>query len=104
METLLFVISLCPKGENLFFEWENELKIKGRIDTFFDTTNGLDERSEDFKRFQAIAFYIEEILLNNTDKNIKPESLIEISNNNLPSSLYSKDNILIWSQQKVGII
>ncbi len=97
MDELIKAISQYPNGTNLIVEWENELELKVRIDTIYESTNGLDDEEEGYKEFYACAVEVLSILKNQSSNyGISEGRLMEISMENSPKSIKLEDGTSIW--------
>lgn len=80
MDEMMKVISRYVNETYLKVEWENgQLVLEGKIDTIYESNNGLDEEEDGYKEFYARVFRIEKILKNSSFKVYDINVLIEIS-------------------------
>ncbi|WP_416150221.1 hypothetical protein ACM26V_04330 [Salipaludibacillus sp. HK11] len=86
----------------LMFEWENGLKFKGKVDTSYETDNGLEMDEPGYVEYYACAVEIQEII-NQPElvgDNIKVGNLIEVSIYNDLLSVSKDDGTVIWYRNK----
>ncbi|MCM1091746.1 MAG: hypothetical protein NC413_12950 [Muribaculum sp.] len=97
MDDVVRAINKYPNGTYLRVEWDNgQLVLEGRIDTIYETNNGLEEDEDGYKEFYACAFSVENILNNSKAKECHLGGLIEISIENEPSLIALDDGSIIW--------
>ena len=78
-------------------EWENgQLVLEGKIDTIYESNNGLEEDDAGYKEFYACAFSVENIVDNLKNKECHIGGLIEISIENEPTRIALDDGSVIW--------
>ncbi len=95
MDDLIKAISHYPNGTNLIVEWSNGLELKVKINTIYESTNGLDD--DGYKEFYACAVEVLSIINNqNNIDGILEGRLIEISMENCPKSVKLEDGAYIW--------
>ena len=116
-----------PNGTTITIKWQNELEVKGKIDTMYDTDNGLDSDDARYKYFHACLIRVLEILKNSAEDvdievipevghliyvsipnlpidikpgyvNLKAGILLEISIQNLPIEVKLEDGTVIWNK------
>lgn len=51
-----------PNGTKLDIEWENGLKVSGKIDTLYESNNGLESDEPGYKEYYACAFEVDSII------------------------------------------
>lgn len=99
MDEMMEQISKYPNGTHLKVEWQyGQLVLEGKIDTIYESDNGLEEEEDGYKEFYACAFRIEKILNNHINKSFIPNSLIEISIENEPTVITLKDGCVLWKK------
>lgn len=99
MDEMMKQISKYPNGTYLRVEWQHgQLVLEGKIDTIYESDNGLEEEEDGYKEFYACAFRIEKILNNNINKRFILNSLIEISIENEPTVITLKDGCILWKK------
>ena len=97
MDEMMKVINKYANGTYLKVEWENgQLVLEGKIDTIYESDNGLEEEDDEYKEFYACAFRIENIVNNPNDKGCHIDGLIEISVENEPTLIALDDGNIIW--------
>lgn len=97
MDELIRAISQYPNGTNLIVEWDDGLELNVKIDTVYESTNGLDDDEEGYKEFYACAVKILSIVKNQNNNNgISEGNFIEISMENSPKSIKLEDGTSIW--------
>jgi len=100
MDELLSAINKYPNGTILMSEWDSGLKIKGEIDTIYETDNGLEEGEDGFKEFYACVLNILDLISFPIDgTQAKAGSLIEISMQDPPAKICLLDGIVIWEKK-----
>lgn len=100
MDELLSAINKYPNRTILMSEWDSGLKIKGEIDTIYETDNGLEEGEDEFQEFFACVLNILELVrlpINGTQ--VKTGSLIEISMQDPPAKICLLDGTVIWEKK-----
>lgn len=100
MDNFIESISNFPNGTILFIELLNGLKIKGELDTIYETDNGLEMDDLDYQEYYACTVEIQTILYcpSNLVNLFKMGSLIEVSIRDEPLSVSLVDRTLIWSR------
>lgn len=99
MDELMKKINVYPNGTYLKVEWEHGLLIlEGKIDTFFETNNGLDNDDVGYKEFYSCLIRIEKIIENSLDDYYKEGGLAEISIEFQPTLIELKDGTIIWQE------
>lgn len=97
MDEMMKAISKYANGTYLRVEWnDGQLALEGKIDTIYESNNGLDEEDDGYKEFYACAFNVENILNNLNDKECPIGGLIEISIENEPTLIELNDGSIIW--------
>ena len=97
MDEMMKVISKYANGTWLKVEWENgQLILEGKIDTIYESNNGLEEEDEGYKEFYACAFNVKKVINNSKDKEFHKGGLIEISIENEPTLIALNDGSGIW--------
>lgn len=97
MDEMMKAISKYANGTWLKVEWENgQLILEGKIDTIYESNNGLEEEDEGYKEFYACAFNVEKVINNSKDKECQEGALIEISIENEPTLIVLNDGNVIW--------
>lgn len=97
MDEMMKAISKYANGTWLRLEWDNgKLILEGKIDTIYESNNGLEEDDEGYKEFYACAFSVEKVFNNSKDKECKKGGLIEISIENEPTLISLNDGSIIW--------
>lgn len=92
-------ISKFPNGTYLKVEWENgQLVLGGKIDTIYESNNGLAEEDDEYLEYYACAFRIEDVFKNLKDTIYNAEELIEISIGNSPTLITLYDGSFVWSK------
>lgn len=97
MDELLKAINKYPNGTKLIINWKNGVEIEGEIDTIYETNNGLEMDEEGYQEYYACAFNVLAIK-NSSQENLDIEvgELIEVSMQDPPLSVLSKDGTVIW--------
>ncbi len=97
MDEMMREISKYANGTYLKVEWGNgKLVLGGRIDTIYESDNGLDEDDAGYKEFYACAFRIDKIFKNPKDTIYEVGSLIEISVENKPTLITLQSGSMLW--------
>ncbi len=103
MDEMMKVISKYSNGTYLRVEWDNgQLVLEGKIDTIYESNNGLEEEDDGYKEFYACAFSVENILNDLKDKGCRIAGLVEISMENEPTLIALEDGTIIWSPAMKG--
>lgn len=102
MDNFIKEISSYPNGTSLLIEFLNGLRIKGKLDTIYETDNGLEMDEEGYLEYYACTVEIETIKNHpqEMDKHIKKGNLIEVSIHNELLSVSLDDGTVIWSSRK----
>ena len=99
MDEMMKEINKYANGTYMKVEWENDqLVLIGKINTIYETNNGLEEEDDGYKEFYACAFNIEKIVNNLKDKEYHIGDLIEISVENEPTLITLDDGSIIWKK------
>ncbi|GLI86262.1 hypothetical protein ANABIO32_40460 [Rossellomorea marisflavi] len=94
------------RKSTIVIEWENGLKVSGKLDTIFETDNGLED--DDFIEYDSAIFRVDHILAEPYDvDNViyqwlanNQGDLIEVSLlNDCPSLLKLTNGITIWKHR-----
>ena len=97
MDEMMKAINKYANGTYLKVEWENgQLVLEGKIDTIYESNNGLEEDENGYKEFYACAFSVENIVNNLKECHIDIGGLIEISIENEPTLITLEDGSIIW--------
>lgn len=97
MDELIKAISQYPNGTKLSVEWDNGLELNVKIDTIYESNNGIADDEEGYQEFYACAVEIISIIKNQNNKDgISEGRLIEISIENSPKSIKLEDGTSIW--------
>ncbi|MEW4225635.1 hypothetical protein [Rossellomorea marisflavi] len=93
------------RKSTIVIEWENGLKVSGKLDTIFETDNGLEDDDDDFIEYDSAIFRVDNVLAEPHDvdnviykwlANHKGD-LIEVSlYNDCPSLLKLTTGVTIW--------
>jgi hypothetical protein len=90
---------------DMIIEWETGLKVIGKLDTVFETDNGLDDDNVNYIEFHAVVFQVNHILMQPTNKDDslynwlieKKGKLIEVSLYvDPPSAIYLTNGQCVW--------
>lgn len=99
MDEMMKAIDKYANGTYLEVEWENgQLVLDGKIDTIFETNNGLEEEDDGYKEFYTCVFKVENIIKIIKDKEYHIGAFIEISMENEPTLITLKDGTIIWEK------
>lgn len=99
LDKLLSVINKYPNGTNLITEWDNGLKIRGKINTIYETDNGREMGEDGYQEYYACVFNVLDILTYPTSgTQITVGSLIEISMQDPPKKVILEDGTVIWEK------
>lgn len=101
------LIRVLIKYENvdLIIEWESGLKIIGKLDTVFETDNGIEDSDINYKEYHAGSFRVGNIIEYPTGKKSvtfnwlleKKGSLIEISlHDDPPNAIFLTNGQCVW--------
>lgn len=97
MDEMIKKISVYPNGTFLKINWEyGKVIIEGIIDTIYETNNGLDEDEDGYQEFYACAVMIKKVINMLEGEKVNVNELIEISNENQPTSIELEDGTIIW--------
>lgn len=92
-------INRYPNGTILMIRWSDSLLIKGVIDTIYETDNGLDPDSYEYKEFYVCLIMVLEVLNKSNKKSeIEKNSLIELSMQNAPLKITLENDFIIWER------
>lgn len=99
MDEMMKEINKYANGTYMKVEWENDqLVLIGKINTIYETNNGLEEEDDGYKEFYACAFNIEKIVNNLKGREYHIGDLIEISVENEPTLITLDDGSIIWKK------
>ncbi|WP_256833971.1 hypothetical protein [Parageobacillus thermoglucosidasius] len=80
MDEFIKVLNHYPNGTKLIIEWKDGLRIKGLLDTIYETGDGLKLEDEDYDEYFACALKILSIENNPSGKVLSENTLLEVSN------------------------
>jgi hypothetical protein len=80
----------------LIIEWKDGLRIKGLLDTIYETDNGLELEDEDYDEYFACTLKIMPIDNNPSGNVLRENTLLEVSNQNKPIKIFLENGVLIW--------
>ena len=99
MDEMMKQINKFPNGTFLKVSWENEkIILEGKIDTIYESDNGLEDEDENYLEYYACALMVERVIKNLSGKKIEAGNLIEISIENEPSYIMLADGNVIWEK------
>ncbi|MCH5185002.1 MAG: hypothetical protein J1F64_02640 [Oscillospiraceae bacterium] len=97
MDEMMKKINKYPNGTYLKIEFSDGLLVLyGTIDTMYETNNGLEEDEDGYKEFYACLISIEKIITNLSDNILQEGDLIEISIEDQPTLIETRDGTVIW--------
>jgi len=97
MDEMIKELNKYPNGTVLTIKWENNLVLKGEIDTIYETDNGLESDSSEYQEFYVCLVMILEILcIPKEGTELETDSLIEISMQNPPAEITLENGLAIW--------
>lgn len=98
MDSLIQKVSGYPSGTVLVIEWMNGRKVKGWLDTIFETDNGLELDEDGYEEYFALLVKIQSILQEPLQQNEKyaAGSLIEVSARDNLSKISLEDGTVVW--------
>lgn len=98
MDSLIQKVSGYPSGTVLVIELMNGRKIKGWLDTIFETDNGLELDEDGYEEYFALLVKIQSILQEPLQQNEKYAvgSLIEVSARDNLSKISLEDGTVVW--------
>jgi hypothetical protein len=99
LDNLIKRLSSFPNGTVLFIDFLNGLSIKGKLDTIYETDNGLEMDEEGYLEYYACSIKIEKIINQSKkiDEHIKEGNFIEISKYSELLRVYLEDGTVIWA-------
>ena len=99
MDEMMREISKYANGTCVRIKWKNDqLVLGGRIDTIYETDNGVDKEDINYKEFYACALRVEKIIQNPKNIDCSINSLVEISVENQPTLITLFDGSIIWEE------
>jgi hypothetical protein len=96
MDEFIKVLNHYPNGTKLIIEWKDGLRIKGLLDTIYETDNGLELEDEGYDEYFACALKILSIENNPSGKVFSENTLLEVSKQNKPNKIFLENGVLIW--------
>ncbi len=96
MDELLRSINKYPNGTKLIIVLNSGVKIRGEIDTIYETDNGLEPDEDGYKEYYACVLKVKALLDNTKDEAINIGALIEVSMQEPPLAIWLEDNTKIW--------
>ncbi|QSB49557.1 hypothetical protein [Parageobacillus toebii] len=96
MDEFTKVLNHYPNGTKLIIEWKDGLRIKGLLDTIYETDDGLELEDEDYDEYFACALKILPIENNPSGKVLSENTLLEVSKQNKPSKIFLENGVSIW--------
>jgi hypothetical protein len=96
MDEFIKVLNHYPNGTKLIIEWKDGLRIKGLLDTIYETDNGLELEDEDYDEYFACTLKIMSIENNPSGNVLRENTLLEVSNQNKPIKIFLENGVLIW--------
>lgn len=100
MDSLIQKVSRYPNGTLLVIEWIDGWKIKGWLDTIFETDNGLELDEEGYEEYFAFLVKIHSILQKplQNDEKYEVGSFIEISIRDNLFKISLEDGTIVWEK------
>ncbi len=97
---LIKSISEYPNGTKIVIEYRNGTRIRGEIDTIYETDNGLDLEEKGYQEYYACAIKILSVLQIAREDKMKFDigSLIEVSELKPPSKIWLENGKIIWTE------
>lgn len=99
MDPLLIAIDKYPNGTELHIVWPGGLKMKGTIDTIFETNNEFEMDDPSYEEYYACLVRVDQIEGNVKSLHEKVGDLVEISIKNSPNAIYLNNGCLVWSRE-----
>ena len=97
MDEMMRLLSSFPNGTYIKIEWDSaKLALGGRIETIYETDNGLPESVSDFKEYYAMVFRIKDVIKNESGQIYAGNMVMEVSPVSPPSRIWSQHDMLIW--------
>lgn len=97
MDEMIRKINKYPNGTILMIKWNDGTSLKGKIDTIYETDNGQEPESSEYKEFYVCLIMVLEIFKKtNKINDIEENSLIEISMQNTPAEITLENGLVIW--------
>ena len=106
MKKFISIMSMVTKRKNIIFHWNNDLVLRGDIDTFFETDNGLEMDEEGYLEYYAMIVRITKVIRDSKilkDVNLcnsKEGILIELSELNQPTKVVLENGEVVWSTEQ----
>ncbi|MDH5161802.1 hypothetical protein [Heyndrickxia oleronia] len=92
-------ISRFPNGTKFYFYFNDGVEVLCKLDTMYETDNGLEIADPLYEEYYAAAVEIIEVIKNKNEINLfKVGQLTEVSNKNSPKWIKSLDSKVIWSR------
>ncbi|MGX1981938.1 hypothetical protein [Thermolongibacillus altinsuensis] len=96
MDKFIKVLNHYPNGTKLIIEWKGGLRIKGLLDTIYETDNGLELEDEDYDEYFACTLKILSIENNPFGNVLSENNLLEVSKHDKPNKIFLENGVLIW--------
>lgn len=102
MDELLKVLLNYPNGTKLYLKWKSGYEIVGKIDTVYETDNGLEMNDEAYEEYYACAIKVDKVVCRPKGivDFIKEEDLIEVSKYNKPDHVMLYDGLTNWGKTR----
>jgi len=102
-ESLILFLNAYSNNDILKMIWNDKLIITCKVDTLYETDNGLALDDDKYEEYHGCGVQIIKIISGNTKKNfgyeIKEKQFIEINYHNMPDYIKDKDNHVLWENE-----
>lgn len=97
--SVVYQINKYPNGEIMVIYDRNGAVWNGKLDTIYESDNGLDDGESGYEEYHACLFKVIDVIKPGKNS-IKVNDWVEISRLNPPGQIYDSKGLQIWGQSK----
>ena len=97
--SVVYQINKYPNGEKMVIYDRNGAVWKGKLDTIYESDNGLDDGENGYEEYHACLFKVIDVIKPGKNS-IKVNDWVEISRLNPPEQIFDSKGLQIWGQSR----